>query len=147
MNIQSKIKAEDYKYKRFTSFDAMDNDIFVFNRENMTPLFFNADDAITAKRLIKSGLSVHHKDVYERTPLFYSKDIKAQILINSGADVNACDKYGRTPLFYALKNDDFATIYTLLLNRADLDIISDLLEDELNERALSIKYDIEDEIL
>ncbi|WP_368656980.1 ankyrin repeat domain-containing protein [Pantoea agglomerans] len=147
MNTQATSKIEDYKYKRFTSFDAVDDDIFVFNRENMTPLFFNADDAVLAKKHIKAGLSVHHKDVYERTPLFYSKDVKSQVLIKSGADVNACDKYGRTPLFYALKNDDFATIYTLLLNRADLDIISDLLEDELNERALSIKYDIEDEIL
>ncbi|WP_168415105.1 ankyrin repeat domain-containing protein [Erwinia amylovora] len=142
---QNSINTDHYKYKRFTSFDSMDLDIFVFNRENMTPLFFNSDDAILAKEHINRGLSVHHRDVYDRTPLFYSRDIKSHVLIKSGANVNACDKFGRTSLFYALKNDDFATIYTLLINGADIDIIADLLSDEQKERALQIKYDIIDE--
>jgi ankyrin repeat protein len=80
--------------------------------------------------LIKAGADVNIRSQYDLTPLAYSGKRNqsseiAALLIENMADINAKSKSGETPLMWVIEEKNTQVAKFLIMNGADVNIVSD----------------------
>ncbi len=98
-------------------------------RKGQTPLMMAArsSDLSSVRRLLRSGVGVNARDVYDSTALHYAAascgNVRVvKVLLASGADVNARNKGNVTPLIYSINMACDKTDITMALIEAGADV-------------------------
>ncbi|CAA6802574.1 MAG: Unknown protein [uncultured Sulfurovum sp.] len=91
------------------------------------------DDLALVKLLVNHMNNINlYLDKTKTFPFFFKALEKGnyeiiELLLQRGMDINTKEAYGNTPLFYAIENDDLKLVQLLIKEKADVNLLNDLL--------------------